>query len=95
MYIDFLGPFLGATLLTVVDAYSKWLEVIPMSFTTAERAITELKKLFVTHGLPTQFITDNGTRFTSQEFMKLNGIQHYRLLRLAPYHPATNSEAEC
>ena len=95
LHVDFLGPFLGATFLIVVDAYSKWLEVVPMSSTTAESTITELKKLFVTHGRPTQIVTDNDTQFTSQEFeefLKLNGVQHYRS---APYHPATNSEAEC
>ena len=94
LHLDFLGPFLGATFLIVVDAYSKWLEVIPMSSTTAERTITELRKLFATHGLPTQVVTDNGAQFTSQEFgefLKLNGIQHYKS---APYHPATNGEAE-
>ena len=94
LHLDFLGPFLGATFLIVVDAYSKWLEVIPMSSTTAERTITELRKLFATHGLPTQVVTDNGAQFTSQEFaefLKLNGIHHYKS---APYHPATNGEAE-
>ena len=60
LHLDFLGPFLGATFLIVVDAYSKWLEVIPMSSTMAERTITELRKLFSTHGLPTQVVTDNG-----------------------------------
>ena len=37
---------------------------------------------------------NKGTQFTSQEFeefLKLNGIQHYRS---APYHPATYGEAE-
>ena len=94
LHLDFLGPFLGATFLIIVDAYSKWLEVIPMSSTTAERTITELRKLFATHGLPTQVVTDNGPQFTSQEFevfLKSNGIQHYKS---APYHPATNGEAE-
>ena len=28
LHLDFLGPFLGATFLIVVDAYSKWLEVV-------------------------------------------------------------------
>ena len=70
------------------------MEMIPMSSTTAERTITELRKLFATHGLPTQVVTDNGTQFTSQEFaefLKLNSIHHYKS---APYHPATNGEAE-
>ena len=79
LHVDFLGPFLGATFLIVVDAYSKWLEVVPMSSTSAERTITELKKLFVTHGLPTQVVIDNGAQLTSQEFeefRKSNDIQH-------------------
>ena len=66
-----------------------------MSSTSAERTITELKKLFVSHGLPTQVVTDNEAQFTSQEFedfLKSNGIQDYKS---APYHPATNGEAEC
>ena len=67
-----------------------------MSSTTAERTITELRKLFATHGLPTEVVTDNGPQFTSHNqefevFLKANGIQHYRS---APYHPATNGEAE-
>ena len=65
-----------------------------MSSTTAERTITELKKLFVIHGLLNEVVTDNGTQFTSQEFeefLKSNGIQHYRS---APYHPDTYGEAE-
>ena len=39
-------------------------------------------------------VTDNGTQFTSQEFtefLKLDGIQHYKS---APYHPTTNGKAE-
>ena len=93
LHLDFLGPFLGATFLIVVGAYSKWLEVIPMSSTIAERTITEPRKLFATQGLLTQLVTDNSPQFTSQEFevfLKSNGIQHYRS---APYYPATNGEA--
>ena len=60
-----------------------------MSSTIAERTITELRRLFATHELPIQVVTENGAQFTSQEFLKLNGIQHYKS---APYnyHPATN-----
>ena len=63
-------------------------------FNNCRKDITELRKLFATHGLPTQVLTDNGPQFTSQElevFLKGNGIQHYRSV---PYYPATNGEAE-
>lgn len=35
VHVDCCGPFLGEFFLVVVDAKSKWLEVIPMSSTTA------------------------------------------------------------
>ena len=85
---------MGKSFLIAVDAHSKWPEVIPMSTTTAEKTVSELRKLFATHGLPEQIVSDNGAQFTSQhfeEFMKLNGIKH---ISSAPYHPATNGEAE-
>ena len=51
-------------------------------------------QIFATHGLPERIVTDNGPQFCSQEFkefLKVNGIQH---AFSAPYHPATNGEAE-
>ena len=30
LHIEHAGPFLGRTFLIVVDAYSKWLEVVPV-----------------------------------------------------------------
>lgn len=52
----------------VVDAHSKWFEVIPMITSTTDKTISELQKLFAAHGLPEQLVTDNGTQFTSEEF---------------------------
>ena len=42
IHIDFAGPMAGKMFLIVVDAYSKWVEVCPMSSTTSERTINEL-----------------------------------------------------
>ena len=81
-------------LLIVVDAYSKWLEVKPVSSATSSVTIEQLRSIFSTHGLPEVLVTDNGTSFTSvefQEFMKNNGINH---VKSAPYHPASNGLAE-
>jgi len=62
--------------LVVVDAHSKWSEVIPVTTTTASRTIEELRKLFATHGLPEQLVSDNGPQFIADEFgvfMRNNG----------------------
>ena len=94
LHIDFAGPFLGHSYLIVVDAYSKWPEVIPMQSTTSVCTIKVLMQIFATHGLPERIVTDNGPQFCSQEFkefLEVNGIQH---TFSAPYHPATNGEAE-
>ena len=88
------GPFLGRSFLIIVDVHSKWPKVIPMMTPTAEKTITELRRVFSTHGLPEQLVSDNGTQFTSdvfQQFVKENGIKH---VRSAPHHPSTNGKAE-
>ena len=46
IHVDFAGPFMGSMFFIVVDAHSKWLEVIPMHTTTTAKTITELRKLF-------------------------------------------------
>ena len=40
--IDFAGPFLGTMFLIVVDAYSKWTEVVPMTTTSTTKTVEEL-----------------------------------------------------
>ena len=87
---DFAGPFMGSSFSVVVDAHSKWPELIPMASTTTEKTITELRKIFATHGLPEQLVSDNGAQFTSYEFEESIII----IIRSAPYHPATNGETE-
>ncbi|XP_064122695.1 uncharacterized protein K02A2.6-like [Macrobrachium nipponense] len=94
VHVDFAGPFLGYSYLILVDAYSKWPEVIPMQTTSSVATIRSLMQIFATHGLPERIVTDNGPQFTSQEFkefLNVNGIQH---TLSATYHPSTNGEAE-
>ena len=94
LHIDYAGPFKGEMFLVVVDAYSKWLEVHQMTSTTSTATIEKLREIFATHGLPTTVVSDNGTNFTSsefEEFMKRNGIKH---IKVSPYHPASNGQAE-
>ena len=94
IHIDFAGPFLGRTFMVVVDAHSKWPEVIEMKTTTASSTIQELRTLFASYGLPEQLVSDNGPQFVSGDFacfLKRNGVKH---IRCAPYHPSSNGAAE-
>ncbi|XP_059610782.1 uncharacterized protein K02A2.6-like [Phlebotomus argentipes] len=94
IHIDYAGPICGKWLLIVVDAYSKWPEVAIVSDMTALTTIDELRKIFATHGVPEEIISDQGRQFMSwefREFCKSNGIVHKTG---APYHPATNGQAE-
>ena len=65
-----------------------------MKSSTTEKTLEVLESLFARYRLPRQLVSDNGPQFTAFEFeecMLANGIKH---LLSAPYHPATNGEAE-
>ena len=98
VHIDFMGPFLDRMFLVVMDAYSKWPEVVEMSTgpsgVTAARIIEELRRIFTIHGLPQQIVSDNGPKFVSEQFTQFlwqNGIKH---IKSSPYHPSTNGQTE-
>ena len=80
--------------LVIIDAHSKWLEVLPVNNATTATTIEQLLNVFATHGLPNTIVSDNGSVFTSDEFtnfVKQNGIEH---IRTSPYHPASNGLVE-
>jgi transposase InsO family protein len=94
IHIDFAGPHLGRHFLIVVDAYSKYPDVISMPSTTSRQTVTVLRKLCAQHGVPETIVSDNGTQFTShefREFCKANAITH---ILSPPYHPQSNGRAE-
>ncbi|KFD60433.1 LOW QUALITY PROTEIN: hypothetical protein M514_27390 [Trichuris suis] len=71
----------------ILNSYSKWLEVLPI-------LISELRRVFATHGLPDTVVSDDGSAFTSSgfsEFLRTNAIRH---AGVAPYHPSSNGQAE-
>jgi hypothetical protein len=93
LHADF-AEYDGQNYLIVVDSYSKWLHVEPMSSITSSKAILSLRQLFSTHGLCAILYTDNAMSFTSAEFerfLKSNGIVHKYS---PPYHAASNGQAE-
>ena len=94
IHIDHAGPFMGKLFLIIIDAHSKWIDVLIVNSTSAEATISKLRSIFSTHGLPEQIVSDNGSGFTSsefEEFLSHNGIKH---IRTSPYHPSSNGLAE-
>ena len=91
--MDFAGPFNGGMFLIVIDAKSKWIEVVQMSSISASVTTRALRGLFVTHGLPEEIVADNGLQFVAggmKDFLITNGVC---LCLSSPYHPASNGEA--
>ncbi|KAL7296546.1 hypothetical protein TKK_0009979 [Trichogramma kaykai] len=83
IHIDFLGPFYNRMFLAIIDAHSKWPEIIDFkSNTTAEKLVQMMQKLFARHG------------FTSKTFktflLELGVKQSFS----PPKHPAINGSAE-
>ena len=95
VHIDFLGPYKGRMYLILVDAFSRWPEIVDMGNKTDSKfTIEKLREIFARYGLPGTLISDNGPQLVSEEFetfCKLNGIKH---TTSPPYHPATNGLAE-
>ncbi|XP_034279660.2 uncharacterized protein K02A2.6-like [Pantherophis guttatus] len=94
IHIDFAGPFHGQTFMVIVDAFSKWLEIKLMRATTTDAVIKELRQLFPTHGLPDVLVLDNGPQFTATQFEGYLADLGVRHVLSAPFHPASNGQAE-
>lgn len=94
IHVDFAGPIDTVYYFIIVDAYSKWPEVIPMKTISSKATVDALIEQFAKFGIPECIVSDNGTQFTSAYFKnmcELNGIAH---MRTAPYHPQSNGQAE-
>ncbi|XP_058456616.1 uncharacterized protein K02A2.6-like [Malaya genurostris] len=94
VHVDFAGPFMGTYFIVFVDAYTKWPEVKILRDITTSTTIHACREFFAAYGIPAVLVSDHGVQFTSaefQKFLKLNGIFHKMG---APYHPATNGQAE-
>uniref|UniRef100_A0A8C4NCS6 Gypsy retrotransposon integrase-like protein 1 n=1 Tax=Eptatretus burgeri TaxID=7764 RepID=A0A8C4NCS6_EPTBU len=94
IHVDFAGLFRDKMFLVVVDAFSKWPEVVVMQSTMAENTVEKLRSIFANKGIPEVLVSDNGPQYVSglfNDFMVQNGVKH---LKSAPYHPATNGQAE-
>ncbi|KAG7304206.1 hypothetical protein JYU34_011144 [Plutella xylostella] len=93
MHLDMFTLY-NKQFLVAIDAHTKWVECYLMEKTDSKSVLDKLSEIFCRYGLVRTLVTDNGSNFVSiefEDFCNKNGIQH---LTSAPYHPASNGQAE-
>ena len=98
--IDVTGPHPTSSkgnvyILTVVDHFTKWVEMFPMrnqEATTVAKLLVD--RVFCVHGCPLQILTDRGANFESQLFQELCRRLSIDKVRTTAYKPSTNGGIE-
>lgn len=80
--------------LVTVDYYSDFYELDRLSNTRAETVVKATQKHFSTHGIPEQFISDNGPQYVSGEFAQFANRWDFEHVTTSPYNSKANGKAE-
>ena len=80
--------------LIMVDAYSSYPEVIPLSRQSSEAVIKGMKVTFARHGIPDIVHSDNGPCYSSQEFSDFQNKWGFKHVTSSPHFPSSNGLAE-
>ena len=95
---DLFGPLpTGEKILVLKDLRSKWPEIkifLKHQTTAADSVISAMEKIFLTHGIPDELITDNGPPFQSREFSDFAKTAGFRHKKVTPLWPQGNGQAE-
>nr|GFA08612.1 reverse transcriptase domain-containing protein [Tanacetum cinerariifolium] len=96
--IDFIGPLPSLKrnkyILVAVDYLSKWVEAKALPTNDARVVVKFLKLLFSRFRTPKAIISDRGTHFCNNQFLKVMskyGVTHHLL---TAYHPQTSRQVE-
>lgn len=84
----------GENLLLVIDDFSRFPFVEPVSSTSASAVIPKLDQLFATFGTPRVVKSDNGPPFNGDEFAKFARVLGFRHRKVTPLWPRANGEVE-
>jgi len=100
VHADLFGPLKTAEgdkkfILCITDAFTKYVELVVLPNKEALTVATALLNRWICrHGLPLEFITDQGKEFTNKMAEKLFQSLDVRHSTTASYHPQCNSQAE-
>ena len=100
IHMDFMGPFTTSAkgnryVLSIIDQFTKWIEVCPLPNQSAElMAKVLIERWIVRFGLPRIIHTDQGRNFESQLFRELCYSLEIEKTRTTPYRPSSNGQVE-
>jgi transposase InsO family protein len=93
--LDLTGPFPnGYYVLTIIDIFSRHLELYPTRSITASIMADKIFKYITTYGRPSQILTDLGPQFKSEIFHHLNKTFGIRLIHTTTGRPQANAISE-
>ena len=97
--IDIAGPYYTAPvgrrfIVSIIDYYSKFPEVLLTDKTTSLSIIKWLEIVFARYGNPEELVSDNGPQFTSYEFEQFLSSRNIRHIRTCVYTPQQNGLVE-
>src|SRR4051812_18974833 len=81
-------------LLVVVDKFTKWIEAVPITSSTALTAVNFIKSIIFRFGVPHNIITNNGTNFIAAEFQNLCQELGIKINYASVAHPKSNDQVE-
>lgn len=100
VHIDILGPFITSRrgnkyILSMVDQFSKWIELAAIPEQTAEEVAKQfLLHFIVTFGCPIEVHSDQGRNFGSNLFKALCDLLQIAKTRTTPYRLCSNGQVE-
>lgn len=96
VYIDHIGPLAltanrNQYALVLVDAFSKWVEIMPLPKATSDASVRKLEELWCRYGPPNILVSDNAKCFVSKTFKSHCLRFGIKRVTTTPYHPAANA----
>ena len=77
-----------------IDKFTKWIEVKPVTATTAAKAAEFIEEISHRFGVPNRIITDLGTSFTGFEFWDYYQENCINVYYASVAHPRCNGQVE-
>ena len=99
VHIDLVGPLPSSGgftyLLTMIDRFTRWPEVVPLIDITAETvALAFITTWVARYGVPAVITTDQGRQFESSLWSQLMKVLGTHRTRTTAYHPIANGLVE-